>query len=439
MNQKKENVFLYKKNRLILIFFSIATILMGIGYAAVSSITLDIKGNAFAKEVDGVYIVEANHIRNVNADLTNSKINSAYQTNLSSSIYLSNEDANSSITYEITVYNSSDVDYKYVNPSYLVGNITYDNEDIDFYVTGIKENDIIKPKQTKTFEVTFHYSDYILAKNNCLNSMINFKFELFEEDTRIAGTLINVGTASNGIFGSNLYKSSVEEVYFVNHINVPSGATSWDASVEHDNSIIGWYIDSNNNGVYELYLGSDNGRVSFPSDSSYMFSSFSALKKVDFSNVDTSNVTNMNYMFYYLSSLKELDLSNFKTSNVTTMNSMFYFSISLSNINLSSFDTSNVTNMGSMFYYCTSITELDLSNFETPNVTNMSYMFTYSSKLATIKLNKATFENVTQSGSMFYGLASNFYLITKDETTKAWINSKLSYIAAQVVTVAELN
>ena len=91
-----------------------------------------------------------------------------------------------------------------------------------------------------------------------------------------------------------------------------------------------------------------------------------------------------------------------------------------------------------MFYYCTGISELDLSNFDTSNVTNMSYMFTYSSKLSTIKLNNATFEKVTQSGSMFYGLASNFYIITKDETTKAWIKSKLSYINANVVTVAEL-
>lgn len=385
MNRKKQINSFYKYNKILLLLISIAILSMGIGYAAVNSITLDFNGKAIAKEVDGIYIIEAKYIRNVNADLSNSKINNAYKTNLNSTVILSNKDSNSSITYEITVYNSSDSDYSYIGPAFLLGDITYDNEDIVFNVAGINENDIIKSKQTKTFEITFQYNDNVLSNNNCLNSIINFKFELFEE-MKSAGTLINVGSSSNGVFGSNLYKSNIEKIYFVDHINVPSGVNSWDASVEHDNSIIGWYVDSDNNGYYELYLGADDGRISFPADSSYMFSSFSQLKYIDFGNVDTSNVTNMNYMFYYLSSLKEIDLSNFDTSNVT----------------------------------------------------NMAYMFTYSSKLAMIKLNNATFENVTQSGSMFYGLASNFYIITKDETTKSWLNSKLSYISANVVTVAEL-
>ena len=437
MNRKKQINSFYKYNKILLLLISIAILSMGIGYAAVNSITLDFNGKAIAKEVDGIYIIEAKYIRNVNADLSNSKINNAYKTNLSSTVILSNKDSNSSITYEITVYNSSDSDYSYIGPAFLLGDITYDNEDIVFNVAGINENDIIKSKQTKTFEITFQYNNNVLSNNNCLNSIINFKFELFVE-MKSAGTLINVGSSSNGIFGSNLYKSNIEKIYFVDHINVPAGVNSWDASVEHDNSIIGWYVDSDNNGYYELYLGADDGRISFPADSSYMFSSFSQLKYIDFGNVDTSNVTNMNYMFYYLSSLKEIDLSNFDTSNVTNMNSMFYFSMSITEINFSSFNTSKVTNMGYMFYYCTGITELNLSNFDTSNVTNMAYMFTYSSKLAMIKLNNATFENVTQSGSMFYGLASNFYIITKDETTKSWLNSKLSYISANVVTVAEL-
>lgn len=433
----KQNKQIYKHNRILLLLFLIATLLMGVGYASVNSITLDFNGKAIAKEVDGVYITETNYVRNVNADLSNSKINNAYKTNLNSTVTLSNRYANSSITYEITVYNSSDSDYSYVGTDFLLGDITYDNEDIVFYVTGIEENDIIKSKQTKTFEITYHYDNNILAYNNTLNSIINFKFELFEE-MKSAGTLINVGSASNGIFGSTLYKSNVEEIYFVKDKNVPSGATSWDASVERDNSIIGWYVDSDNNGYYEVYLGTDDGRVSLPADSSYLFSSFSQLKYIDFSNVDTSNVTNMAYMFYYLSSLKQIDLSNFDTSNVTNMNCMFYFSMAITDINLSNFNTSKVTNMSYMFYYCLGLTELNLSTFDTANVTNMSYMFTYSSKLSTIRLNNATFGNVTQSGSMFYGLASNFTIITKDETTKAWIKSKLAYITANVVTVAEL-
>ena len=288
MSRKKKIAPIYKYNKIFLFLFVIATVSMGIGYASVNSVVLELSGKAAAKEIDGVYIIETEYIRNINADLSSSKINNAYKTNLNSTVILSNKDANSFITYEITIYNSSDLNYRYIGTDYMIGDVTYDNEDIIFYVNGINENDVIKPKETKTFEITFHYKNNILSNNNCLNSIINFKFELYEE-LIIAGTLINVGSSSNGIFGSNLYKSNVEKIYFVNHKNVPAGATSWDASVEQDNSITGWYVDTDNNNLYELYLGANNGRISFPADSSYMFSSFSQLKYIDFGNIDTSN------------------------------------------------------------------------------------------------------------------------------------------------------
>ena len=52
---------------------------------------------------------------------------------------------------------------------------------------------------------------------------------------------------------------------------------------------------------------------------------------------------------YSLSYLNKLDFGDIDTSKVTNMNSMFYNS-KATTLDLSSFDTSNVTNMGSMFY-----------------------------------------------------------------------------------------
>jgi surface protein len=80
--------------------------------------------------------------------------------------------------------------------------------------------------------------------------------------------------------------------------------------------------------------------------------------------------------------------------------------------------------------------ELDISNFETPKLTTMNYMFAYSFYLSSIRMDKASFENVTSSQLSFYYLPSGVSIVTRDETTKAWLQSKISN--ANIVTVAEL-
>ena len=57
------------------------------------------------------------------------------------------------------------------------------------------------------------------------------------------------------------------------------------------------------------------------------------------------------------------------------MSNMFYDCSGLNRINLSNFNTQNVTNMSHMFSGCSNLTNLNLSNFNTQNVTNMEYMF----------------------------------------------------------------
>ena len=50
----------------------------------------------------------------------------------------------------------------------------------------------------------------------------------------------------------------------------------------------------------------------------------SSLEKLDLSNFNTSNVTDMSSMFQNCSALKKLDLSCFNTNNVKEMKTMFY-------------------------------------------------------------------------------------------------------------------
>ena len=68
-----------------------------------------------------------------------------------------------------------------------------------------------------------------------------------------------------------------------------------------------------------------------------------------------NNLTKTCYMFRNCNALTKLNLSNFNTQNVTDMSDMFHCSYSLTSLNLSNFNTQNVTNMDGMFSYCNSL------------------------------------------------------------------------------------
>ena len=178
--------------------------------------------------------------------------------------------------------------------------------------------------------------------------------------------------------------------------------------------------------------GISNLNTSEVTNMEYMFYHCDALDSLDLSNFDTSNVTSMNSMFYYCESLTSLDLSNFDTSNVTSMNLMFIFCESLTSLNISKFNTEKVTSMTNMFCGCSSLktldlssfntkalnyvegmfqdmtlTELDLSNFNTKNVRDMQCMFYDCSNLTTIYASDSfVISSVTSDGNMFYGCTS---------------------------------
>ena len=90
---------------------------------------------------------------------------------------------------------------------------------------------------------------------------------------------------------------------------------------------------------------------------------------------DTDEVlTNGRNMFYRLGWIEKLDVSNFDTSNVTDMYGMLEGLGRLTSLDVSNFDTSNVTNMGYMFIYCTRLIDLYL-NFNVGNTEGFQQMF----------------------------------------------------------------
>ena len=132
-----------------------------------------------------------------------------------------------------------------------------------------------------------------------------------------------------------------------------------------------------------------------------MFSDCTSLTSLDVSSFDTSKVTNMNGMFGNCAELTSLDLSNFNTSEVTNTSLMFRGCENLASLNLSNFDTSKVTNMNSMFSECTNLTSLNISNFDTSSVKTMSGMFSRCNEMTSLKLSNFNTTNVTDMYQMF--------------------------------------
>ena len=112
----------------------------------------------------------------------------------------------------------------------------------------------------------------------------------------------------------------------------------------------------------------------------YMFYNLKNIIGFDFSNFDTSEVTDMQWMFKNVNSLKVLDLSNFNTSSVKYMISMFYGCTSLMSLDLSNFNTSQVTDFSYMFYGCNSLIYLNLNSFIIQGSADIDYMLNRTSE-----------------------------------------------------------
>ena len=395
--------FAKRKNMTLLFLLFMSIILMGIGYASIQSVTGEITGKASSKMQDGVFITNVEYVSDVDANKDSSKIELYSGTMMKSTVKLSSTNINSQIKYKVTVYNNSEERQPFTGVRH--GDEYYDNNDIIFEVNGFKPGQTIEPKETKDIIITFKYKNNI-PENTVLKSYLNFKMS---NPNRMV--IAEEGDDSTNYLTGTVAKDKIETVKFEmgkepTDVNIIS---KFDASEKQDGSIIGYYTDKDNNGLYELTFVSEE--VIYANESSkWLFRNLNNVKEFKFYNFSTFKVKEFNYMFYACFLVTDLDISsfdtscatdisamfgecrnlltidlkNFETSKVIDMEDMFGNCISLSNINFAEFDTSSVTNMNSMFKLCTNLTELDLSSFDTKNVTDMEGMFSNCSNLKTI-------------------------------------------------------
>lgn len=278
---------------------------------------------------------------------------------------------------------------------------------------------------TKTSNLVYEYSTNNGSTWTTVSgSSVNV---LFESAGSVIARVRDTGNADNTVTAStftvtfpiNMLQSGLRlgtltNVEFVDYL-APDGTEYVDVSKAQDGSIQMW-TDSDGSS----YVGS-NRTIYGNTNSSWLFSNgineTNALEIIEFNDYfDTSLVENMEGMFAEGSALKSLDLSEWDVSNVVSMYRLFLRCSSLTTVgDLSAWDVSNVTNMASAFAD-TGIVNLNIATWTTSNVTNMNGMFQDSS-VTTLNIGGWDVSNVTNMGYMFGNLTLSSLDISDWETS----------------------
>lgn len=194
------------KNKKLIIQFIIlgciilSTCCLSIGYAELNTLTLRLDGKVSAKPINELIITQIQYDTSNEADIMNSVVHQYSGTNMESTISLT-DNANSSITYNITMYNGDTQVYLYKEVEYI--DECYDNSDIVFEINGLKPGDTINKYETITFSITFHYLNGVVPENKVLKSYLKFKFE---KATEMGDDGIIINTAQVDIYDASIHK-----------------------------------------------------------------------------------------------------------------------------------------------------------------------------------------------------------------------------------------
>ena len=312
---KKEKIKKNIKERTDLILFLLFcafTLSLTVGYAALGS-DLTVSGEAAFRVEEDIRITNVELSETTNMAVENYE--SIYGKN-SITLGVDLKGINSTITYNVQIVNKGSVSMWIESITQEINN----NTNMEYVLEGIGIKELINPGDVIDFKLSIKYKDNIaLPSNTNLDTMLRFKF-VKPESILAQG---NNGSATSTFYNGTIKKESVESIEFLPTIEVGEGAIGyWDASYNKDKTVIAWYTDSDNNDLYELYIGGV-GEIKAPADSYALFMYFSSLKAINFNDCyNTSNVTNMSNMFRNCSKLTKIDMSSFDTSSVTNMGNL---------------------------------------------------------------------------------------------------------------------
>lgn len=262
--------------------------------------------------------------------------------------------------------------------------ITYHGNGLAF-ADGTTENQIIVNSSGKI--ISGQYKELLASSGWYSDSNCTTKIETDSNGLPVSGMISDTElyaksktfVLKTGSDFKGLIPSTATSVIFTDEA-MPTSAALIDADADGDGGVVAWMDGT----VMKVSTQTPGKQIIAATDCQAMFKSKSNLILIDFSNLDTGNVTDMHSMFASCSDLTNLDLTHLGTSNVTDMHSMFYGCSGLTDLDLTHLNTSNVTDMSSMFSGCSGLTNLDLTHLNTGNVTDMSYMFDGCTALTTL-------------------------------------------------------
>lgn len=193
---KKKSIPIMKGFTILLVLIASATLFLGVGYAQISGIALNIEGTATADGQTGIATTTV-RFTNSNSSTSYAEITSYYQTMISSRVVLDNSPS-AYATIEVQITNLT-------GDTYFFDNLLYDTSVPGFYsnsnilpsLSGITPNGTLLMPQGENdssliFYITYQYADGSNITNNVLNNVINYHFTearvvTFEDCTNAAG------------------------------------------------------------------------------------------------------------------------------------------------------------------------------------------------------------------------------------------------------------
>lgn len=235
------------------------------------------------------------------------------------------------------------------------------------------------------------------------------KYYYTEEDFTIQNN--GQGNANGGYgdkYQSSDYRDKITSIDFLNTIDFDIAMIDiWNLSKTLTGAVIGYITeDKNNEGMYKLYIATNNDKIYFPENSDRLLARMNNVTNINNINiVDTSRVKTFIETFRYMEKLESIDLSNFNTINVTNMQHMFSNMNQIKEIDLSNLNLKNVTNMVQMFS-TTSVEKINFSSAIIQNIENMSGMFLGAYNLKELDISSFDFSNI-KNYKQFFLFAEN--------------------------------
>ena len=175
------------------------------------------------------------------------------------------------------------------------------------------------------------YTLYIYIDGNRDNPISmtnqNFRFNIYGEGTGaiykenvIQNETTTPSSSTSTFLNTEVLRNQIESITIEKTNVVPNNAKySKDISSKRDGSVMLWYTDKDNNSLYEISIGSENGSVEANTNGSGMFAYLDNVSTLNLSGLDTSNMTSMSRMFYKSTSVTNIDVSGFDTTKVVNM------------------------------------------------------------------------------------------------------------------------